>query len=258
MDRIKILILFLCLTFLFSWGKRDPRSEENLKKRAEDYWKYLNFLKFDKALNLWCKEMRPSTREERKYEIDSWRRERFTVGIVKCKVESVRIKGDKGYVFEECRDETIFGKVRKKWRDMSIWVFEDNNWFIKEISPPIGENICVEPIIVYNIFIEDVTPESFTLSWETDEEAECEVEYTYWIPCEDISDIGIKEFIHNSIKSRKHRMILKRIGRKDHAKIKIWARNGSRVCHSFEYELSKYKVDLEKILSSKDLPKRLE
>ncbi len=253
-SKTKILIIFLCLTFFFSWGKKDPRSEENLKKRAEDYWKYLNFLKFDKALNLWCKEIRPSTREQRKDLIDSWRRERFSVGIIKCKVESVRIKGDKGYVFEECRDETIFGKVRSKSRSMSIWVFEDNNWFVKK-GIPIGNNICVEPIIVYNIFIEEVTPESFTLSWETDEEAECEVEYTYEIQWGtfSIDRVRVKEFIHNPIKSKKHRIILKRIGRKDYAEIRIWARNGSRVCHSFEYG-----VDLEEILSSKDLPKKLE
>lgn len=257
MDRIKILIFFLCLTFLFSWGKRDPRSEENLKKRAEDYCKYINFLKFDKALNLWCKERRPATKEDKRRFIKEWRAERLSLPILKCKVESVRIKGDKGFVFSEERWETIFGKVRSKSRGMSIWVFEDNNWFLKK-GIPIEDNICVEPIIVYNIFIEDVTPESFTLSWETDEEAECEVEYTYYLPWKGYSDIGIKEFIHNSIKSRKHRMILKRIGRKDYAKIKIWARNGSRVCHSLEYELSRYKVDLEKILSSKDLPKRLE
>lgn len=251
MFKNRILILFLCLTLLIS-GKKDPRSEENLRKRVENYVKYLNYCKFDKALNMWCKEERPATKEDRKYEIKSWRRERWSVAIIKQRIESIRIKGDKGFVFLECRDQTIFGKVKNKWREMEIWIFEDNNWFIKDIIP-IGDNICKDPIIIYNIFIEEITPETFTVSWETDEEAQCEVEYEYTVWGKGWMDIDVRECILDPMYKRAHRIILKRMPKEEWVKIKIWARKGERACHSLEYSFK-----LEEIISSKEIPKRLE
>jgi len=228
----------------------DPRSEENLRKRVELFFRYFNERRFDRLLKEFSLPGKKKTKKEVEIEAEKLARESAFALKFEYKIESIKIIGDRGYVFLE---ETYYNPYENEnhRRRLDIWTFTHNNWYSWDVCYLAG-NICKEPIIVYNIFVEEITPETFTISWETDEECASEIRIRYYL---DPFYLGkIEEWILDPSIKKVHKIKFGRKKRKDESyDIEIWAKKGERECHSPEYHF-----DIQEILSSKLIPKRLD
>lgn len=261
MKRIKIIGITFAVLYIMGCAPTNRKvnleylkSEENLRSRVELVNKYMNERKFEKIIRELKYSEEKKTKKDIEIEAEAWAREATFFLKFEFKIDRIKIIGDRGYVFTEI---TYFNPLEPPWkeREMSIWIFKIDNWYLKDVNHLVGDT-CKEPIIIYNIFIEEITPETIIISWETDEECASEIRIGYY---SSLFYLGkIEEWIFEPSIKKIHKI---RFGRKkkegkiigEGYDIKILAKKGERICYS-----PTYNFNIQEILSSKVIPKRLD
>jgi len=154
--RIKLTIFFLLSLTLFSLANIEKnRSEENLRKRVDQYYKALNRRDGKKFLKLLSKEWMPYDKYAQKA-IISWVEKAWPYKDWKYKIKSIEIKGDEAEVLVEYSVITENPELKRSYLEeygtlppdfgiefegnrKQIWVFENGNWFFKKEEHPISD-----------------------------------------------------------------------------------------------------------------------
>ncbi|MCJ7546676.1 MAG: hypothetical protein MUP30_07625 [Deltaproteobacteria bacterium] len=174
------------------------KSEEHLRERVEKYFKYC-------AEKEYAKIEAEILSSRKRYALDYYKRYGLNEEWKYNGIEAIKMIGDRAYVYLE-----ILGKWRrtedyKSERYTQEWLFENNEWYLRDLWMLEGQSCKGQPVVFLNIQTKKLGLKTVKISWETDEEVESKITYSTW---GGVSGRPIEKTLRLSGLKKKHEAVL--------------------------------------------------